>query len=361
MSIPRSIAGALALVSILVTPAVASGATADLSVTNPAITGETKPGNEITYTFSAANAGPDATEATVQVSISEREQLISITPSQGTCSAVAADTSMCDTGTLGPGATVSYAVRVKLTTAGNYGLTIFANTGGATDPNQDNNAGGVNYNVAEPESEPAFVETPTARTGGWERTQATLEVDAELSPFGAGSYYFEYGTTKAYGKKTDVEQISTQKQDVMRKAVLDGLSMNTTYQYRVVLVVGGKTYRGTNKSARTLGKLLYPLITIEAVKRTASSTTYEGSIGDGLADAPKACKGTIRMNVYTEGGDIMNRVTRVNAATCKYRIRIPFGTTDARSYGPKGKGAYVQARFSGTKAVMAAGSTSDRP
>lgn len=359
MSIPRSIAGAIALASILVTPAVASGATADLSVTNPAITGETKPGAEITYTFSAANAGPDATEATVQVSISEREQLISITPSQGTCSPVAADTSMCDTGTLDPGATVAYAVKVKLTTAGNYGLTVFVNTGGATDPNQDNNAGGVNYTVEEPE--PEFVETPTAQTGGWERTQATLEVDAELSPFGAGTYYFEYGTTKAYGKKTDVEQISTQKQDVTRKAVLDGLAMNTTYHYRVVLVVGGKTYRGKDRTARTLGKLLYPLITIKAVKRTASSTTYEGSIGDGLADAPGACKGTIRMNVYTEGGDIMNRVTKVNAATCEYRIRIPFGTTDARTYGPKGKGAFVQARFSGTKAVAAAGSTSDRP
>jgi uncharacterized repeat protein (TIGR01451 family) len=359
MSIPRSIAGALAFASILITPAVASAATADLSVTNPVITGETTPGAEITYTYAVSNAGPEASEVMVNDALSELEQLISITPSQGTC-APADGGSMCSVGTLAPGASVAFAVKVKLTTAGNYQHTVFVNDpAGGVDPNQDNNVGGVGFNVDEPEEE--FVETPTARTGGWERTQSTLKVDAELSPFGAGTYYFEYGKTKAYGNETDVEKISTQKSDVTRKAVLDGLAMKTKYHYRVVLVVDGKTYRGKDKTATTFGELLYPLITIKAVKRTASSTTYEGSIGDGFADAPGACKGTITMNVYTEGGDIMNPKTKVNAKTCEYRITIPFGTSDARKYGPKGKGAYVQARFSGTKAVAAAGSTSDRP
>jgi uncharacterized repeat protein (TIGR01451 family) len=355
----RSAAVALASAFLLSTPALAQAGTADLSVSNPELTGDRSPNSELTYTFSVTNAGPDAAaEPMVQASISENSQLISITPSQGTCTANDPTTQLCFPGALAAGATVAYAVKVKLTTPGNYGLTIFAN-GSDVDPNQDNNSGGVNFNVDEPEEE--YVETPTARTGEWERTQATLKVEAELSPYGAGTYYFEYGETKAYGKKTDVQKISTRKQDVKRKAVLDGLDPKTRYHYRVVLVVGGKTYRGKDEAATTFGKLLYPEITIKAVKRTASKTTYVGTIGDGFADAPGACKGTITMNVYTEGGDIMSPKVRTNAKQCSYRITIPFGTSDARKYGPKGHGVFVQARFSGTKWVAAAGSTSDRP
>lgn len=356
---PRSIAGALALASILIVPAAASAATADLAASNPDIIGKPAPGAEVTYTFSVSNAGPDAAAAMVQASIGEREQLISITPSQGTCTSDDPGTSLCFPGTIEPGASVAYAVKVKLGGPGNYGLTVFVNPDGAGDPNQDNNHGGINYNVEEPEEEVA--ETPTATTGGWGSTQATLKLEAELSPYGSGTWYFEYGTTKAYGQRTPAKRISTQKEDVARAAVIERLALDTQIHYRVVLVVDGKTYRGTRQTGRTLGKLLYPEITINAVERNERSTTYEGTIGDGLADAPGACKGTITMNVYTEAATIMSRKTTVNVKACSYRITIPFGTRDARRFGPKGKGVFVQAQFSGTKAVAAARSTSDRP
>lgn len=359
-----AVASATALL-LLSTPALASAGTADLSVTTPVITGATTPGAEIAYTYAIANAGPDATEVTVHDALSDNEQLLGIAPSQGTCGPMAGG-SLCTLGVVAPGGTVTFSVRVRLTTAGSYQHTVWVMpTNGSpddptVDPVQENSVGGVAFNVDAPEAAPT-PETPFVSSGaGLRRSQATLGVDAELSPHGAGTTYFEYGRTKAFGQRTPVAKVDSQG-TVKRKATISGLAMGTRIYWRPVLVVGGKTYRGATRTATTMGKMRFPLITIKATKRTASSTTYVGTIGEGYADAPGACKGTITMNVFTEGADILRRRTKVDAKRCSYRVTVPFGTRDARRYGPKGKGVYVQAAFSGTKAVAAARSTSDRP
>jgi hypothetical protein len=366
---PRSwpLAAAVATAMLLTTPALASAATADLSITNPVITGDTRPGAEITYSSTVSNAGPDATAVTVDDAASDNEQLLGITVSQGACAAPVAGRSLCDLGTVAPGATATLTVRVRLTTAGNYQHVTWVRPTNADlenqtqDPNGDNDSGGVNFNVDEPYVAPVEVDTPTVSSGsGYRNTQATIGVDAEVAPYGAGTLHFEYGKTRSFGKKTAAQKLDTQ-ETVERKAVIKGLAMKTRIYWRAVLVVGGKTYRGETRTARTQGRMLYPNITIKATKRAASSTTYVGTIGDGFADAPGACKGTIVMSVYTEAGDVVRRRTKVNAKACSYRITIPFGTRDARRYGPKGKGVFVQAGFSGTKAVASARSTSDRP
>lgn len=365
---PRSwpLAATVATAMLLTTPALASAATADLSVTNPVITGETRPGAEITLTYAVSNAGPDATAVTVDDAPSEGAQLMSITPAQGSC-APSGGRSLCDLGVVAPGASVAIAVRVRLAAAGNYQHVAWARPTNANpedqtqDPNGDNDSGGVSFNVEEPYVAPVATTTPSVSSGaGYRNTQSTVGVDAEVAPYGAGSLHFEYGRTKAFGKRTAAQKVTGDK-TVERKAVIKGLAMKTRVYWRAVLVVGGKTYRGKTRSASTQGRMLYPNITIKATKRAASSTTYVGTIGDGFADAPGACKGTIEMSVYTEGGDVLHRRTRVHAKTCSYRITIPFGTKQARRYGPKGKGVFVQAGFSGTKAVAAARSTSDRP
>jgi hypothetical protein len=225
------------------------------------------------------------------------------------------------------------------------------------DPNPHNDAGGVSFQVAEPEA--ALVQTPTAETGSWFRTQARLDVDGLVSPFGAGTYYFEYGKTKAYGKKTSARKV-TGGESVTVEGKLGGLAMSTTYHYRVVLVVGGKSYRGGDRSAKTLGKLKWGPLTMKAVSRKPSSAVYAGRLGAGMADAPGACKGTITITVYTTGGaDILAKKTALRS-DCTYKLTVPFGATQARKYGRKGN-VIVQARFSGNRAVSSVGSGIDNP
>jgi uncharacterized repeat protein (TIGR01451 family) len=367
MPFSRPVVVAFASAMFFATPALASAATADLGVTNPTITGETRPGAEITLSYTVSNAGPDATAVTVDDAPSEGTQLLGITPSQGSCTPNAGR-SLCDLGVVAPGGTVAIAVKVRLGAAGNHQHVAWVRPTNADlenqtqDPNRDNDSGGINFNVEEPYVEPVEVQTPVVSANtSFRRTQTTVGVSAELTPYGAGTLHFEYGTSKALSKKTAAVKISGDRQ-LERKATIRGLGMKTKIHWRAVMVVGGKTYRGKTRTETTLGKLLYPLITLKATKRTASSTTYVGTIGDGFADAPGACKGTIQMDVYTaSGGDVLRRRTTVNAKACSYRITIPFGTKDARRYGRKGKGVYVQAGFSGSKAVAATRSSAERP
>lgn len=355
---PRSCAAALASVFLLSTPALAQAGTTDLSVRNPDIAGDTTVGSTVTYQTTVANNGPDADNPTLEITLEQSDQLVSVNAAQGTCTQAAP--LVCTLGPLPAGENVAVAITSKLVKEGPGGVQLqVRGDGSSTDPLPDNNLAGATFTVRP--AEPEVVNTPSVQSGvGESRTQTTLGVDVELTPYGAGTYYFEYGRTRSFGSKTGVGKVNSQR-TVKRRALIEGLPLDTKIYWRPVMVVDGKTYRGKIRSETTLGKLLYPLITIRATRRTASSTTYVGTIGDGLADAPGACRGTVTMNVYTEGGDIMSPKTRTNAARCAYEITIPFGTRDARKYGPKGRGVFVQARFSGTKYVAAAGSTSDRP
>lgn len=202
-------------------------------------------------------------------------------------------------------------------------------------------------------------ETPEISTGEWSRSQTRLAVEAEVTPAGAGEVYFEYGRTSGYGSKTDAQDVSGSEKKTV-KSVLAGLKMSTLYHYRAVLVVGGKTYYGKNVKARTLGVLKYGPLTLKAAKRSPKSVRYVGTLGDGMADAPGACNGTVTVMVYTLGGaDLLRRTTRMKS-DCTYAITIPFGRSQASKYGKKGS-VLTQARFSGNKAVSSVGSDADRP
>jgi uncharacterized repeat protein (TIGR01451 family) len=347
---------ALVLAFLASAAAASANTTADLSIGNPVISGDPYVGSTATYTLQVANNGPDAADATVTDQLGDAEQLVSATASQGSCTQTAPV--ICSLGTVAPSGSASLTIKVKYTKTGsNQHTDTVSGAGTNVDPNPNNDAGGVGFQVAEPDAAP--VQTPTAETGSWSRTQTHLDVDGLVSPFGAGTYYFEYGQTKAYGDKTSVSKVSGGDR-VAVKGRLGGLAMSTTYHYRVVLVVGGKTYRGHDQSATTLGKLKWGPLTMKAVSRTPSSAVYTGRLGAGLADAPGACKGTVTISVYTTAGaDILARKTAMRS-DCTYKLAVPFGATQARKYGPKGN-VIVQARFSGSRAVSSVGSVGDNP
>jgi uncharacterized repeat protein (TIGR01451 family) len=339
--------------------AIASASTADLSVSNPTVDGTAEVGTTATYVSHVTNLGPDATAATVTDELGDAEKLVSASTSAGSC--VQDAPVNCDLGVVAPGADVTLTIKVFYMRESRYNQQTLTVTGAAdnSDPDPDNDVAGVSFEVSQPQA--PVVQKPTAETGGWSRGQAHLDVDAELAPYGSGSYWFEYGKTKAYGHKTSAKAIHGQS-GLTRRATLAGLQMNTTYHYRVVLVAHGKTYRGRDHSAKTFGKILYPELTLKAAKRSASSTVYVGKLDpDGIADAPGSCKGSVSIEVYTlQGATLLRSRSTKLGKDCTYRLKLPFGTRDARRYGKKGN-VLAQARFTGNYAVAAVGSQSDRP
>jgi uncharacterized repeat protein (TIGR01451 family) len=358
MSPARNIAlTALALTAGPLASLASASTSANLSITNPPVTTERTVGSTITYAMQVSNAGPDAVDATVTDQLGAAEELVSASAGKGSCTQTPPAT--CSLGTLAPGApAVDVTITVKLVRTGdNAHSDAVSGPADNADPDPNDNVGGAGFQVDEPAA--PVTQTPKVVTGSWSRTQSTLAVDASLSPYGSGTYHFEYGRTKAYGEKTAGKNVSGDS-DITGKATLTGLDMDTEYHYRAVLVVAGKTYRGRDHSATTMGKLLYGPLTLKAARRTPTATTYTGLLGGGLADAPGACSGKLTIQVYTlQGADLLQTRTHVRP-DCTYRATVPFGARQRARYGKKGS-VLIQAEFQGNRAVARVGSESDRP
>ncbi|MFL5847091.1 MAG: DUF11 domain-containing protein [Solirubrobacteraceae bacterium] len=354
---PRSLlAPATALLILTGATSASAATTADLASNHSSPPEHRTVGSTATYEFAVSNNGPEATEATLTDHLGAAEELVSITTDKGSCTQTAPAT--CALGTLEPGGLAFIKVTVKLVRTGlNEHSDVMTGPADNRDPDPSNDADGVSYTVGPAGSTPG--QTPRIATGHSSRRQASFDADVRLNPYGTGTYYFQYGRTAAYGQKTDATKIHAN-DEVKRTETIDGLKMDTTYHYRAVLVVDGKTYRGKDETVTTLGKLLYGPLTIKPVDRGATSTVYSGLLGDHLADAPGACSGEVTVDIYlTSGADITHRTTRLKS-DCTYRITMPIGSQSARKYGPKGS-VLVQANFEGNRAVARVGSESDRP
>ncbi len=356
----RRLALPLLVLGCLAVPATASAnTTADLSVTAPHLDGDEQPtvGAVANYSFYVSNNGPDEAEATAVVTLGDAEQLVAVDAGQGACTQTAPI--VCSFGTMLPGGSVMVTAQVRFTkvSASNTHQVKVSGAAGNTDPDESNNQAAVVTRVVT--STGSESDTPEVATGTWSRTQSRLKVDAAVTPYGTGKVYFEYGKTTRYGSKTEAQKVSGSRGKTV-KFVLARLKMDTVYHYRAVLVVDGKTYRGKDVKARTLGKLMYGPLTLKAVKRRPTSVDYVGRLGAGLADAPGACQGKVVVLVYTlQGADLLNKSTRLKR-DCTYKITVPFGRAQASRYGKRGA-VLTQARFQGNKAVSPVGSESDRP
>lgn len=348
----------LVLALLAVSGTASAATTADLAVTPPRLDDDDPPtvGAIANFSFFVSNNGPDEAEATAVVTLGDAEALVEVDAGQGQCTQTSPI--VCSFGTLLPGGSVMVTAQVRFTSVSPSNRHQVEVSGGAgvTDPDLSNNVASVAVPVV---AKPTVRERPEVATGTWSRSQSRLKVDAAVTPHGAGTLFFEYGKTTRYGSRTRAVKVSGSRQKTVR-SVLAGLKMDTVYHYRAVLVVDGRTYRGKDVKARTLGKLLYGPLTLKAVARRPTSVDYVGRLGDGLADAPGACQGTVVVLVYTlQGADLLNKSTRLKR-DCTYRITVPFGRTQAGRYGKRGA-VLTQARFQGNKAVAPVGSTADRP
>jgi hypothetical protein len=105
---------------------------------------------------------------------------------------------------------------------------------------------------------------PVATTGPAEsitQTEATLTGSVDRND-GATTYYFEYGTSPAYGLRTpDTPAPATGSDPVTVKAAIQGLTRDTLYNYRLVATNAAGVSTGANRSFRTAPGPRAPTVT----------------------------------------------------------------------------------------------------
>jgi hypothetical protein len=149
----------------------------------------------------------------------------------------------------------------------------------------------------------------------------TVQFNGRLNDRGAaGSYHFEYGPTTAYGASTPVTAIGASTANQTVSAPADMLQPATTYHVRLVLQVGTRTVRGSDRSFTT-AKVPNGLL-IQANRTTtwmASSIDVFGVLaGTGNAGQPI----TVQADPYPYGDGWANVASGRTDATGAYRIPV---------------------------------------
>jgi hypothetical protein len=114
----------------------------------------------------------------------------------------------------------------------------------------------------------AYLKTPrpfamTAAGGptGVTSSEATLAGTASSNWAGAGTAYFEYGTTTAAGSTTPAQSLATLGGADAITATLKGLQEGVQYHYRLVVTAGGQTAKGEQLTFETHPAPQTPLVT----------------------------------------------------------------------------------------------------
>jgi hypothetical protein len=119
---------------------------------------------------------------------------------------------------------------------------------------------------------------PTAMTGPVSAVGPTsATASGTVNPGGQStSWYFEYGTSTSYGKKTATKSAGSGTANVQVSGVLTGLSAGTTYHYRLVATNGAGAARGADGIFTTPTAPV--AVTGSATSVTVSSATLNGSV-----------------------------------------------------------------------------------
>jgi phosphodiesterase/alkaline phosphatase D-like protein len=124
----------------------------------------------------------------------------------------------------------------------------------------------------------AVATAPTAITGPVSAVGTTsATASGTVNPNGLStSWYFEYGTSTSYGKKTATRSAGSGTSNVQVSATLTDLTPGTTYHYRLVAVNGDGTTRGADGVFTTSSGPV--AVTGAASDVTVSSATLAGTV-----------------------------------------------------------------------------------
>ena len=140
----------------------------------------------------------------------------------------------------------------------------------------------------------AFGAVPSSITGEPALVTATSAMlTGTVNPSMAWTdYYFEYGTSAAYGQATEQRDAGSGSSDVSVSAEITGLSANTPYHYRLAATNSAGTNYGED---RVFVALPPPSVvtTGEAVSVTSSAAMLTGTLNPGVA---------VRTDYYFEYG-----------------------------------------------------------
>jgi len=122
----------------------------------------------------------------------------------------------------------------------------------------------------------------TAAASAVGATSATL--NGSVNPNGvATSWFFEYGTSTAYGSTTSSKNAGSGTSSVIVKASLSSLSAGTTYHYRLVGKSAAGTVHGSDQTFATTGVTIHAAAAVvfgQAV--TVSGTVSNGQSGESV-------------------------------------------------------------------------------
>lgn len=163
---------------------------------------------------------------------------------------------------------------------------------------------------------------PGVATGGVVTvTPGGATLTGQVAPNGRPTaYYFEFGTTTAYGFQTSPQSAGS---GTTIKAVssppLSGLAPNTTYHYRLDAVSDGGTALGADQTFRTAplppgASRFVPLGPVAFVSPSGVVSTFASCFG------PSACSGTLTLTRF--GNVIGSRTGLVLGANSGSRIRV---------------------------------------
>jgi hypothetical protein len=222
------------------------------------------------------------------------------------------------------------------------------------------------------ESQALATAAPAAATGPAQQVQfASATVSGTVNPSGAAtSYFFEYGSTSAYGMQTSPASAGSGTANVPVEQMLSGLAASTTYHYRLVATNSTSTSLGSDRTLTTSKIPLSLAITAApdpvgfgaavTIEGTLSGTGNGGAVVQlqqtafpytaGFVDIGNPeltlSNGTFAFNVLSLAQNTQYRVVSGNVASSDVVVSVSVAVAlNARATGTR---RHPTIRFSGT-------------
>jgi hypothetical protein len=344
----------------------------ELSVPQASVLG-VNVGQNATWTFNIWNDGgytmPDGTTVVTET-LASGEQFVSLSSNEnlaGTGGAIAGDptctqsgqTVTCDLAAMPSASGLSVAITVKETTPGNkYESDSLAVPADDTSEMPGDTGGTATQALVVAAAEAG--DTPYVHTGYDDNIgQAGMSVDGYTIPNGSGKAYYEYGTSKSYGKESKSKDVSGSRK-IKVSATFTGLKLNKTYHFRLVVVIKGRKYYGDDSSATTFGGDGLPKnVTIDP-KSISGGLSFSGKIETEPFPGPDACTGKVSVEIYNaDSHALLVDIPAVKLkSNCSYSLSTHnYTAAMAKAAGKKGT-IIAQASFLGNADLAREGSDS---